>query len=177
MPPFNDRKYPHRGGVLDLTPRTTAPEEPAARILENFEELGLSDETLRVVLRLSATYRRRRRSIEQQMARLAHELRTTPESLTDEGLTAREPLHQKYAELFGELGLHGDEYVALVMGALSEPEQLRLMEIYSAEMRDELEALGPVIKDAVAPRFGLVGLDGRPGELDCVGRPLMAATS
>ncbi|WP_235486078.1 hypothetical protein, partial [Frankia sp. AvcI1] len=68
------------------------------------------------------------------MAGLAHELRTMPESLTDEGLVAREPLHARYAALFGELGMLGDEYVALVMGALSETEQLNLMELYAAEI-------------------------------------------
>ncbi|WP_256789052.1 hypothetical protein [Frankia sp. AvcI1] len=175
MPPFNDKMAPHRAGVLDLSPRTTAPEEPAGRVLECFEELGLSNETIRVVLGLSATYRRRRRAIERQMAGLAHELRTMPESLTDEGLVAREPLHARYAALFGELGMLGDEYVALVMGALSETEQLNLMELYAAEIRDELEALGVVIQDAVAPRFGLVGLDEPPGEP--VGRSLAAAVS
>ncbi len=176
MPPFDDKKAPHRAGVLDLTPRTTAPEEPAARILENFEELGLADEQLRVVLRLSATYHRRRRALEQQMAGLAHELRTTPESLTDEGLVAREPLHKRYAALFGELGILGDEYVALVMGALSETQQATLMELYITEIRDELGALGPVIQEAVAPRFALVGRDDS-GELGPAARPLAAATS
>ncbi|WP_101831097.1 hypothetical protein [Frankia canadensis] len=80
MPPYYE-SAPHRGGLLDLAPRSTAPTDLIGRLLNEADRVGLTDEQIRMLLRVQRDYRAGQRALEAELALAAHEVRLTPEAL------------------------------------------------------------------------------------------------
>jgi len=154
MPPYYE-SAPHRGGLLDLTPHSTAPTELVGRLLDEHERVGLSDGQLRELLRVQAVYRRVQRGLEVKMVLLAEQLRVSPERLTPAGRADRLRLHRTRGSLFAQHGVNADIALAAVFAVLSGEQFRRLGAVYMADVDAMVETLAPVLVAAVTPRYAL----------------------
>jgi len=76
MPPYYE-SAPHRGGLLDLAPRSTAPTDLIGRLLDEADRVGLTDEQIRMLLRVQRDYRAALHVLDVELALAAHEERLT----------------------------------------------------------------------------------------------------
>lgn len=157
MSPFYEER-PYRLGLLVLEPRSSAPDLLIGRVLDHHQDLQIEDEELRTLLDLQAAYHGELREIRIKAAQTGHAVWPTARlpaspSQRDEGLQARAAL------LYQEESLVST-YLEGVEGLLGEGRWSKLVGLYLAETRRELEALAPAIAAAVFPAFTLHRVDG-----------------
>jgi hypothetical protein len=154
MPPFYENA-PHRGGVLDVAPRSFAPDDLLGRLLDQFERLDLTDQQLRALLRVQALYRRVQAGLGTKMSLIVDQLRVSPEKLTSEGRARRQRLHRALGAAFAQQGVNADVALAEVFGLLTREQLRRLGEAYMADVDERLQTLAPVLVAAVSPTYAL----------------------
>jgi hypothetical protein len=154
MPPFYENA-PHRGGALDLTPRSFAPDDLLSRLLDEFDRLALTDQQLRALLRVQALYRQVQAGLGTKMSLIIEQLRVSPEKLTSEGRARRKRLHRALGAAHTQQGLNADIALAEVFEVLTREQLRRLGEAYMADVDARLQKLAPVLVAAVSPTYAL----------------------
>ncbi|WP_133056983.1 hypothetical protein [Frankia sp. KB5] len=159
MPPFFE-VAPHRGGLLDLAPRSVAPSDLIGRLLDEADRVGLTDEQIRMLLRVQRDYRAALHALDVEMALAAHEVRLTPEALAPQRQEERRVVFQRRGELFAHREIVADEAIVTVFELLTDAQAAALMAVYGEEVTATLTALAPMLVAALGPRYTLMADDG-----------------
>jgi hypothetical protein len=159
MPPFYE-SAPHRGGLLDLAPRSMAPTDLIGRLLDEADRVGLSDEQIRMLLRVQRDYRAGQRALDAELALAAHEVRLTPEALAPQRQEARRAVFRRRGELFAQREIAADEAIVTVFELLTDEQAAALMGVYGEEVSATLSVLAPMLVAALGPRYTLLADDG-----------------
>ncbi|SNQ47207.1 hypothetical protein FRACA_1770009 [Frankia canadensis] len=155
MPPYYE-VAPHRGGLFDPTPRCTAPEDLLGQLLDNADEVDLSDRQIRQLLAVQARYRRVQHGLAVKLMVSAEQVRLTPESLTPTAMEHRRQVHEARGALFAQHGINGDVALAAVFRILTAEQIDTLMTVVTADVKAMLRQVAPVLVTAVAPLYTLV---------------------
>ncbi len=152
MPPFFENAS-YRLGLLDLEPRSIAPDSIVERVLSHHRELRLEPDELRALLDLQNDFRREQRNGAHEFTLAGHRVRPTAQP----GVPASEvATHlETRAALFLQAEVRTLEYTERVQEVLGEGRWSRLVALYEEETRRELERLGPAIAAAVEPVYSL----------------------
>jgi hypothetical protein len=162
LPPEYGPSGTYPGDLITIGLDSLAPDGLFTRLLDNAKLIGLTEEQVRDLHRLSGDYHQRMMEIRLEFAVLGNRVKLTPMRLGEDGVEARKPALKRRAQLILHSEILYFEAQTIAEDLLTNKQREMLVAVFVEEKHRVLAALQLPMAYAVAPTFALaaVGTDG-----------------